>query len=206
MQRDQNSPADSSSAIRHSRLKLVAIISMFLGPLLAAFIWYYGFEAKFAPTGQGNHAPLISPVVTIGNFKNPLHGGGSVNQDTLKRKWTVVHLIGDSCAEPCETFLYHTRQTRLALGKDASRVQRFLIVADPIMADRFASEHSDAFLLQGSQSLENKLKENFQQSRGYNDAILIDPLGNAMMRIPPDMNPRLLLKDFKKLLKLSHIG
>ena len=41
---------------------------------------------------------------------------------------------------------------------------------------------------------------------GTYDAVLIDPLGNLMMVVPLDLDPRLLLKDLKKLLKLSRIG
>ena len=35
---------------------------------------------------------------------------------------------------------------------------------------------------------------------------IIDPLGNLMMSYPPDINPRGIMKDLKKLLKFSRIG
>jgi hypothetical protein len=35
---------------------------------------------------------------------------------------------------------------------------------------------------------------------------LIDPLGNLMMRFPPDPDPRKMYKDISKLLKASAIG
>ena len=38
------------------------------------------------------------------------------------------------------------------------------------------------------------------------DALLVDPLGNVMMAIPLQLDPGKLLKDLKKLLKLSRIG
>jgi hypothetical protein len=41
---------------------------------------------------------------------------------------------------------------------------------------------------------------------GEYDALLVDPLGNVMMSVPLDQDPRLLVKDLKKLLKLSRIG
>ena len=33
-----------------------------------------------------------------------------------------------------------------------------------------------------------------------------DPLGNLMMSYPPDINPKGILKDLKKLLRASRIG
>ena len=35
---------------------------------------------------------------------------------------------------------------------------------------------------------------------------IVDPLGNLMMRFDARQNPKGLLSDLKKLLKLSHIG
>ena len=35
---------------------------------------------------------------------------------------------------------------------------------------------------------------------------MIDPLGNLMMRFPKDVNPSLMAKDLKRLLKVSQIG
>lgn len=200
-------PAMDKGRIRRNRLKLVAIISLFVGPLLIAFIWYYGLGGKFAPTGAVNNAPLISPVVTVGEFQNALHGGGAVGLDSLRRKWTLVHPVGDGCGEACETFLYHTRQTRIALGKDVERLQRYLIVTDPSLVERLRERHPDALFLESGGGLEVQLTPVTGETVAEPaDAILIDPLGNAMMRIPADLDPKLMLKDLKKLLKLSRIG
>ena len=38
------------------------------------------------------------------------------------------------------------------------------------------------------------------------DAFLVDPLGNVMMLIPGTLDPSDLLKDLKKLMKLSKVG
>jgi hypothetical protein len=35
---------------------------------------------------------------------------------------------------------------------------------------------------------------------------LIDPLGNVMMRFPPEPEVKLLMKDLKRLLKYSRLG
>lgn len=191
-----------------SRLKLVLVILAFSGPLLAAFIWYYGFGANRAPAGQANHAPLIQPAIPLEAFENTRYGQDAVNQESLKRFWTVVHIVKEPCNEVCQKSIYNTRQTRIAVGKDANRIQRYFILRDKDLLNQLQTEHSDAILLIDSyQGLENQIQHIVKENKlGPNDAILIDPLGNAMMSIPVDMDPRLLLKDLKKLLKISRIG
>jgi len=114
-----NSPQATShdNSRRNARLKLLLVIFLFLGPLLAAFLWYYGFGASLAPAGQSNHSPLISPPVPLQLFENPTYDGELVDNNFLNKKWTIVHIIGESCNEFCKKSLYNTRQSRLALGK-----------------------------------------------------------------------------------------
>ncbi len=191
-----------------SRLKLILVISVFLGPLLASFIWYYGFDASQAPAGQSNHAPLIQPAIPLATFENRTHDQQPADLESLGKFWTVVHLVRQPCGDACRKSLYNTRQTRLAVGKDGNRIQRYLIVPGPNLLEPLQSEHGDArFLMESDQGLENQLRAIFSENGiGEDDAILIDPLGNVMMVIPADLEPRLLLKDLKKLLKISRIG
>jgi cytochrome oxidase Cu insertion factor (SCO1/SenC/PrrC family) len=191
-----------------SRLKLIFIFSLFLGPLLGSFMWYYGLSAVMVPSGKSNHAPLVQPVVTLSQFGNGLHENGEVSLMSLKHKWTIVHIIGASCEQPCQKSLYNTRQTRFALGKDANRVQRFLILESKLLATKIRTEHLDVSLLKPSAGgISSQLKDILvKYNVGQNDGLLIDPLGNVMMIVPADLDPGKLLKDLKKLLKLSRIG
>ncbi len=191
-----------------SRLKLILVISVFLGPLLASFIWYYGFDASQAPAGQSNHAPLVQPAVPLEAFENMRYEQHPANLESLKKFWTVVHLVRQPCGDVCRKSLYNTRQTRIAAGKDGNRIQRYLILEDPDLLNGLRNEHADAsFLIDSGQGLEKQVRSIFKENGiSGGDAILIDPLGNAMMVIPADLDPRLLLKDLKKLLKISRIG
>ena len=200
--------SNTSTNLTASRLKLLLVVLLFLGPLFAAFIWYYGFDASLAPEGQSNHAPLITPVVQIQGFDNQSLDGKSVDFSVLKKKWTIVHIVGSGCDDLCKQSLYITRQTRVAVGKDLHRIQRLIMVNDFELAKQVDLNHADATVFEPGQSgIEKQLEPIIEAAAaGVNDAILIDPLGNAMMIIPLDLDPRLLLKDLKKLLKLSHIG
>lgn len=194
--------------IKTSRIKLLLVALLFLGPLAAAFIWYYGFGAILAPKSQSNHAPLISPVVTLQNFSNLTLNGEQVDSTIFERKWTIVHILDVNCDDACKNAIYNTRQTRIAVGRDLNRIQRIIVVDDEKFASEVALNHSDAVILfPDEMGIEKQIVDiPAELERGINDAVLIDPLGNAMMIIPETLDPSLLLKDMKKLLKLSHIG
>ena len=194
--------------MNRGRLKLALIFAAFLGPLLAAFAWYYGGDAP-ATRATTNHAPLLAPPLALRGFANPAADGAlAFDLDALKRRWTVVHLLPESCAAECRAALYNTRQARLALGRDAPRVRRVFIAAGRAQLASLAAAHPDATrLLRAAGGLENQLIR-LRRCRNLNpaDALLIDPLGNVMLVIPATLDPRLLLKDLKRLLKLSRVG
>ena len=87
--------------VTKSRLKFIAIILLFFGPLGAAFLWYYGFDASFAPRGQANNAPLISPAISLAPFSNNRYDTGQASEASLERKWTIVHIINGTCDHLC---------------------------------------------------------------------------------------------------------
>lgn len=195
------------------RLKLVIIFAVFLGPLLAAFLWYYGLGGAHALRATTNHAPLISPVIPLQAFSNARIDGARFTRDSLTHRWSVIHTLAEHCDRRCEKSLYHTRQTRLALGRDTSRVQRILLSPNHDLLNRLATNHPDAIrLLSGALNpppggLEHQLRPvRSRHNLGAGDALLVDPLGNLMMIIPAKLDPGLLLKDWKRLLRLSRIG
>ncbi len=201
-------PDPGKPAVLVSRLKLALVISVFAGPLLAAFIWYYGFDADRAPAGQSNHALLIEPAVPLAAFENLRYDQRPANLESLQKFWTVVHLVKQPCDDDCRKSLYNTRQTRIAVGKDGNRVQRYLILQNEDLLAQLQAGHADAsFLIDSDRGLGSQVRAIFRENGlGADDAIVIDPLGNAMMAVPADLDPRLFLKDLKKLLKISRIG
>ena len=195
-------------SIRHSRIKLVVVFALFLGPLLFSFLWYYGLGAAFFPQSKTNYAPLITPVATLAPFADQFDNGEPFTLASLKRKWTLFHVIPSACGEDCQTSLYNTRQTRAAVGKDANRIQRIGLVNDGAPDPTIETHHPDLRLVSNNTTgVFSQLQQIMsQEGIGPNDAILVDPLGNAMMFVPAALEPRLLLKDLKKLLRLSRVG
>ena len=195
-------------ALKRSRAKLLIVIGCFVIPLVVAVAGFYLFPKLFLSKSTVNHAVLVHPAQPLEPFTNLRLDGSEVTLETLQRKWTIVHQLGNSCDEGCGKSLYNTRQVREALGKDSLRVQRIIIGSDVRLLDSVSETHPLLRrVLRITEGLETQLVPIIQQYElGQNDALLIDPLGNVMMAIKEDLNPSDLLKDLKKLLRLSKIG
>ena len=69
-----------------------------------------------------------------------------------------------------------------------------------------AASEDGAELLADHPSLIVARPQSTMFSDGADSVWLVDPLGNMILRYPPGYEPRGLLKDIKRLLKLSKIG
>ena len=191
---------------RRGRRLLVFVFAVFFVPLAGAWLWFANIDT-WQPDGGTNNGDLIAPVWPLKAPRLQTVEGESLGGAALERKWVLVHVVGDSCDERCERNLYHTRQVRIALGKDISRVRRLLLVAAPdALAPATAREHPDLIVAFGD-DLVSQIRSATAGMPAQADAIyLVDPLLNLMMRFSPDLDPRLVIKDLKKLLKVSRIG
>lgn len=196
---------------KRSRTKFLLLALLFFGPVIFAW-WAYYFSDGWRPVGQTEHGDLVHPALPLPAFSLPGTGGQATALSDLKGKWTLLYVDGWDCDTSCVDALYHTRQVRLALGKELDRIQRLFLVNGPCCELReLSAEHPDlriawldgpdAGLVAGALPTYGAT-EPLQAGRVY----VIDPLGNLVMSYAPGFEPKGLLSDMKKLLKLSHIG
>jgi hypothetical protein len=192
------------------RRQLLSIIALFLLPPIAAWLaWsYLGEQGVSATTNAGE---LISPPRPLELQGLRTGQGAVVGNDLVTGRWTLVLFDNGSCQQDCGQQLYITRQTRLAMNKDVSRVQRLLIFAAPpsdSLVERLAEEQSDLQWVVQDAAAMNMLRafrgETFSPSG--QQYFLVDPLGNLMMVYDLKVPPRGLMKDLQKLLKISQVG
>ena len=176
-----------------ARKQIWILIALFFAPLALAFLLYYG--GGWRPPGSTNKGELISPPRPVPNA-SAWHG-----------KWTLVYVGDGRCDERCRAALLLTRQTRLALNADMTRVQR-VFLATGHCCDRtyLAAEHPDLGVEQVDNAAGAALLAVFPDVAS-GSIYIVDPLGNLMMRHAPSVGlSKDLLEDLRKLLKLSHIG
>jgi cytochrome oxidase Cu insertion factor (SCO1/SenC/PrrC family) len=190
--------APQAARRRKARLQLLLIGAVCAAPIVLGTLAYYFFP----PTGHTNYGELLPPRPLPAAALQRLDGE-AVPLAALQGKWIMVQLDSGYCEAACERKLYHMRQTRLAQGKDMDRIERLWILLDE---ERPAI---DAALTEGAivAHAPHSLIAAFPAPRDVRDHIyLVDPLGNLMLRFPPRADPRKMIKDLQRLLRLSRVG
>ena len=120
----------------------------------------------------------------------------------LDGRWSLVSIDDAVCSDYCATKLYLMRQIRLTQGKYADRIQRVWLIRDGRQpAPETMSEYVGTHAIALSDQIALEL---FPADGDPGDYIyLVDPVGNLMMRFPPDADPSRIKKDISKLLRVS---
>jgi hypothetical protein len=195
---------------RRQRRALLGLALLFFAPLGLAFFLYYG--AGWRPGGRVNHGELIDPPRPLPAVAlTRIDPDRAAAPDLLTRKWTLLYWGAGACGPRCKTDLYNTRQVRIALDRDMSRVQRVFVAAGGCCDLEFLrSQHPDLITVRATPDalpILAQLRLSPADDPATADRVyLIDPLGNVMMFYAPDARPKGMLEDLKRLLGLSHVG
>lgn len=189
------------------RVKFLGLIAVFLSPFIAGWLALYVFEVR--PT-SGNYGTLIQPIKKL-NWPTLETLDGEMLESGFGRKWTFLLFAGKSCDELCRNNLFYLRQIRTLLGRDTMRLQNVLITAQPLGAETTIYLQNFPNLKVIANNRDPALYEPFHlQGLGEvgNSPIiyLVDPDQNLMMYFPAEYDQAQVLKDIKKLMKLSQIG
>ncbi len=195
---DKARAQSADRARNRARWTFVGIVLLFAVPLFVAIGLYAG---GWRPLGRVNNGELVDPPRDVSGVTFEAIGvGDPPDTGLLTGVWSVVHVVEAGCGQSCQQELHETRQVRIALGKDADRVQRVLLVLAPSVPG------AGGDLLADQPKLILAQPQGTAFADGVDSVWLVDPLGNVILRYPPGYEPRGLLKDIKRLLKLSKIG
>lgn len=187
---------------QRSNTTLWLLLASFLVPAITAYSYYFfGDRPSVASNGQ-----LINPVIDIKDFNLTNASGELLNNDELTPKWRMYYFVSASCNSKCQKDLYNIRQLNVALGKNKDRVQHVIVHLEQPENDfnqLLETEHQQAIRL--FTKVEN-MPQLSAQDVNSKSIYLVDPLGNVMMKFENNLKPKLILKDIKKLLKISRIG
>jgi hypothetical protein len=175
------------------RRTLLLLLALFVLPLAVSFVLYYA--TGWRPQGTSNHGVLFTPAIPLEDAAAPLTG-----------KWSLL-VVGDgACDEDCRRSLVFARQTRLSLNQEMDRVNRVFLATDGGMDTAWlAGEHPGLNVIDAGSGHAGLLARIPPQDREHS-VFVVDPLGNLVLRYDSREDPKGLLSDMKKLLKLSHIG
>lgn len=196
---------------RQSRIKLVSIFVIFAVPLLFAVIYLQIVRSSGGTIGDTSRGQLIQPAVPLTEFSLQA-AEGEFNLDSVQGLWTMLYLPSGECLDVCKLNLYHMRQVRLLLNHRMDRVQRAVLMESPEqISPELLAEHLGLIVATGTNEQQAQLVSQVVNAQDGMDPLadaiyLIDPFGNIMLRFPPDLDPSLMFKDVKHLLKVSRIG
>ncbi|MGR5251749.1 hypothetical protein ACPV5S_06030 [Vibrio astriarenae] len=175
------------------RVTLIALVLFFAIPAIAAYVILYN---QWYQPGVTNQGVLIEPRLTYQSL--------GVDYRPEKPMWQLAFVVPKHCEKACQERVTLLRQSYLALGKYTERVEPVLIM----------QRDSDTTLIQRFDIPSQMVKRLPDSVADGEDVVIIDPLGQWVMRysfdlVPSSAQPQLMkgmLRDFKKLLKLSRVG
>jgi cytochrome oxidase Cu insertion factor (SCO1/SenC/PrrC family) len=182
-----------------ARTKLVLLASLFAVPIVASLLAYR--YARLQPTA--NYGELLLPPSPITLHVLGGEGGKPFNFASLSGHWVLVMADAGECPKGCREKLMTLRQVRLALGREANRVERVFVADDGRAPDPKALLGYEGTLV-AIRPADVKLPPGAGSDREH--IYLIDPRGNVMMRWGAAPDWKRMHKDLQRLLKASQIG
>ena len=182
------------------RSKFLLLVAVFAGPVLAAWLAYFGWR----PAGHTNYGDLLE-VAPLQHTAGTAVDGAPLDLAGLRGKWLMVQLGPAACDPACAQRLYLMRQTRIAQGREQSRIERLWVLTDSgTVAPALLRDHPGLHVWRPSAA---GFAEQFPGMGAPSGHIyLVDPLGNLMLRFPARPDAKRMMKDLKLLLKASQIG
>ncbi len=187
------------------RVKLLALIGIFLLPFIASWLAFYVFEYR---PGSKNYGALVQPVKPL-QMPELTDRDNNTLAPTFWNKWTFVLLDKQGCDQLCKDNLYYLRQMKTALGRDMDRVQNVLITSVPLSTEltRFLSDYPQVKVIISSDETVFRQFELPDLDPGAASVLyLVDPRQNLMMTYPAVNDPSSILSDMRRLMKVSQIG
>ena len=205
MNDDMSDPL-SNSVRNRKRLTLIALMALFLSPVLAAWLW--------TPDTFRNRGELIDPPQPLVNVPMISPDGSDVDLTNLFGRWTYVFFVEAGCDESCKQLADAVERVRLSQGKNEKRVRLMVITLSPdalSSVDEIRLIMPKTIVLGVNAADKEQLLPQFMSS-GEASALqsgsifLVDPMGNLMMSYPAKADPTDLRKDISRLLRASRIG
>lgn len=186
------------------RLTLLAVFAVFFLPIVVALALNLKLP-HWLPFGQSNHGRLVAPAERIETDALTTVDGSPVVGTLLEGKWTLLYVEPLACLAACDRAVYRMRQSRYAMGKEMDRVQRLVVASEAAAkdaADKLLAYDPALTVVAATPTW----IERPRPGRGEAEIYIVDPQGYLVMWYRPDADPSGLIKDLKRLLKVSKIG
>lgn len=168
------------------RRQLTLILITATLSLGGSYLLFFVTQDK-AGWGTTNNGAFVNPPLNIEDIGWQDNKGIKVSTSGDWWLWTVT----ENCDEDCAKALKNLQATHILLNREAKRVRRAF------------SNHSGDFIPESQPDLKIINTVNQPVPQGI---YIIDPNGNLVLHYAIVTNPKDILQDLKRLLKVSQIG
>ena len=197
---------------KNNRITIIAFLALFTLPVIIAWTAY--FSGWFDSVDTTNKGEWVVPILSFEDY-SPVYSDGTAVALEPGETWKLIMpakvsecQIDDTDTE-CLINLYLLGQTHMALGKDNERLERILYNGTANYTEEQLKTLKERFLdmkvVNNASGTAKSLPDNY--------IYIIDPVGNIILRYPfvtkqedVFLKGKDILKDLKKLLKLSRLG
>lgn len=173
-----------------------------------AIAWFLADNPGKVRLGTNNGELIAPPFTTEPSDFSGYDSFSAENIKELQGHWILVNVLhGDECPDACRDGLYKTQQIALMMGKDIARIRRLALIFSGAAQPLPDEWRRDARLLKAWPSANLKATlDKIIAGQQPGTLLIMDPLGNLMMKYQPGYDPYKVRNDLSKLLRISQIG
>jgi cytochrome oxidase Cu insertion factor (SCO1/SenC/PrrC family) len=199
---------DSDLAARNrtkqGRLRMLLVLAVCAAPVIASYLTYFVIR----PNMHSSYGQLIVPTRSLPEDLTLTRlDGQPVSARSLRGQWLLVAVGPSACDAACEKRLFAQRQFREMLGRERDRVDKVWLITDsapltPALAAAIAAKPEVTALRADPAALARWLVP--AEGQALPDHLyVVDPMGEFMMRLPPQPDPGKTKRDLERLLRAS---
>ena len=195
---------DALRRTARGRAKMLLVLLACAAPVLASYFAFYVLR----PEARSNYATLIEPsrAMPPGLPLTDLDGR-RVDAASLKGQWLLVVIGRAACDSDCEQRLFMQRQMREMTGRERDRIDKLWLVTDdapvaPALRAALDAAPATRVLRVSAPAMQQWLAAAPGESL-ESHLYVVDPMGQWMMRAPPQPDPAKFRRDLERLLRAS---
>lgn len=175
------------------RLQLIAIMFVFLAPMIVAFALRLG---EWQPTRLRNNGVIVTPPQALAADTPRAKRDAAFAWRDAQYRWTLVLVAGPDCAAACEQRLADAEKVWSLMTQKATRL-RVVAVGVEATAARLERYQRIDFVQSSSAALQS-LRPSAPDSVA---AAVVDPAGLLMLRFDPGYDPSGVRQDLSRLIR-----
>ncbi len=185
---------------RNSRFTMLALLLIFVAPILLAVYLQSGFS-DYEPMTTTNHGLLLDPPVHVNGWKDQSNAMG-------RPLWTLLVYSQSACAASCIEHFSWLQQLQLALGRHQDQLQlEWLGIAPDAeqqqQFDKLGVERAHLLEQQEPIAIAAELAADLESGQHW-QTLLIDPHGYMVLRYEQKADITGMRKDIDRLIRQSN--